>query len=735
MPVELAQLQAIFNGALAKSTRAERAAFLVQACGSDSELRQRIERLLAAHENAGSFMAPPDADPTFDSGATLREVPGSKIGRYKLLEQIGEGGFGVVFMAEQEHPIHRRVALKIIKLGMDTKQVVARFEAERKALAMMEHPNIAKVFDAGATETGRPYFVMEPVKGVPITTYCDENHLAPDERLQLFATVCHAVQHAHQKGIVHRDIKPTNVLVSRHDERPVVKVIDFGIAKATNSKLTEKTVFTESRQMIGTPAYMSPEQAGQSDLDIDTRSDIYSLGVLLYELLTGTTPFDSKRLQSAAYGEIQRIIREVEPPKPSTRLEEATKRSRLAGNDATMGGRSIASIAANRQIEPRRLLSLVRGELDWIVMKCLEKDRTRRYESAAALATDVLHHLADEPVTAGKPSRGYQLRKFVRRNRGPVLAGTALVLVLIAGVIGTTIGLIGQSRQRAIAEQQRSEAQRQHASAIHNLAIVLSAEDKIADLVDAETLLREAIRDPATSDPLEAAWYRSMLAHVLFDERRPVEMRKPDEGYQLYREAIEIYRGHLPASQARLARVLRDVGVARLNERQLPEAEFSLRESVQMYRGNVPFDGEFFARVLQLLGSVLLEEGKWVDADIFTREALGVLRQMNAREDFWLVFGSHAQLGAILTRLGQLHEAETELLAAASHCEQSVWLYRLLPDCFVELYTALDRAHPGKGYDIKACDWTIRFSPPVGTQVRTPTTTPTSHSAPTDSRP
>src|SRR6185369_14521136 len=380
------QEQSIFIEALEKEDPAERRAFLERACAGDLALRERVERLLQYHEQIGSFLQPADLRACVTVDEPVGECPGTIIGPYKLLEQIGEGGFGVVFMAEQTQPVRRKVALKILKPGMDSRQVVARFEAERQALAIMDHPNIAKVFDGGATPTGRPYFVMELVKGVPITEFCDQNHLTPRRRLELFVAVCKAVQHAHQKGIIHRDLKPGNVLVTVHDTTPVVKVIDFGVAKALGQELTDKTLFTGFAQMVGTPLYMSPEQAGESGLDVDTRSDIYSLGVLLYELLTGTTPFTKERFRQAAYDEIRRIIREEEPPKPSTRLSESKD--------------SLPSISAQRDTEPARLTKLVRGDLDWIVMKALEKDRTRRYETANGLARDVRRHLDGDPVEA-----------------------------------------------------------------------------------------------------------------------------------------------------------------------------------------------------------------------------------------------------------------------------------------------------------------------------------------------
>ncbi len=385
----------------------------------------------------------------------LSEKAGDRIGPYKLLQQIGEGGCGVVYMAEQEQPVRRRVALKVIKLGMDTKSVIARFEAERQALALMDHPNIARVLDAGATETGRPFFVMELVRGIKITEYCDQNKLAVRERLELFIQVCHAIQHAHQKGVIHRDIKPTNILVTLHDGVPVPKVIDFGIAKATDQRLTDKTLFTQFEQFIGTPAYMSPEQAEMSGLDIDTRSDIYSLGVLLYELLTGRTPFDAKELMQSGLDGMRRTIREKEPERPSTRL-------------TTMAQVELASTAQQHRADPPKLVNLIRGDLDWIVMKCLEKDRTRRYETANGLAMDVQRFLQNEPIVARPPSNWYRLQKMVRRHRTTVSAGLAVAMALVLGATACLYMFIQErdARRRAVAAEQEQKRLREKAEEV-----------------------------------------------------------------------------------------------------------------------------------------------------------------------------------------------------------------------------------------------------------------------------
>jgi tetratricopeptide (TPR) repeat protein len=426
----------IFLNASAMNARAERQAYLDAACAGDAALRSEVEDLLGHHEQLGSFLQSAADSPVPTIDEPMRERPGTVIGPYKLMEQIGEGGMGLVFVAEQQQPVRRKVALKVIKPGMDTRQVVARFEAERQALALMDHPNISKVLDGGETASGRPYFVMELVKGVPITEYCDQNQVSVRERLELFLHVCQAVQHAHQKGIIHRDIKPSNVLIMSQDGTPLVKVIDFGVAKAIGQQLTDKTIYTQFTQLVGTPLYMSPEQAGQSGMDVDTRTDIYALGVLLYELLTGTTPFDRERLKDASYDEIRRIIREEEPARPSTRISTL--------------GQAATTLSMQRKSDPKRLSHLFRGELDWIVMKALEKDRNRRYETANTFLADVQRYLHDEPVLACPPSAGYRLRKLVRRNR-TALAVAGLVIIFIAVLAGVAGWVIRERLDREAA--------------------------------------------------------------------------------------------------------------------------------------------------------------------------------------------------------------------------------------------------------------------------------------------
>jgi serine/threonine protein kinase len=484
----LSHEEEVFDAARKLDDPAEREAYLERACDDDPNLRERVEALLSVHSHAEEMFtecisALRSSADNPESPAAARDLaqggeeeqPGAQIGHYKILQKIGEGGCGAVYMAEQEKPMRRLVALKVIKLGMDTRAVIARFDAERQALAMMDHPNIAKVLDAGATHTGRPYFVMELVRGTRITDYCDQNRVDTRSRLELFIQICHAIQHAHQKGIIHRDIKPSNIIVTFHDGLPVPKVIDFGIAKATEAPLTDKTLLTMQNQFIGTPAYMSPEQAGTGGLDIDTRSDIYSLGVLLYELLTGRTPFDSKTLLQSGVEEMRRMLREEEPQRPSTRLTV------LAGNDLT-------TTAARRHAEPPRLIALIRGDLDWIVMKALEKERARRYETANGLAMDIQRYLTNEPVMARPPSRTYRLQKLVRRNKVVFIAAATVCAALIAG-LGTSTWLFlkeREARQRAVA------AERQQIRLTQEAELARSNEAKLRRQAEARERITQA---------------------------------------------------------------------------------------------------------------------------------------------------------------------------------------------------------------------------------------------------
>ena len=487
------RLKALFTEAVSLEDTASRLQFLDRECAGNASLRQQIDELLQAHQAATDFLPmDPSSEVKIPTQETaIKEAAGSLIGRYKLLQSIGEGGCGVVYMAEQQDPVIRRVALKIIKLGMDTKQVIARFEAERQALAMMEHPNIAKVLDAGATDTGRPYFVMELVRGIPITEFCNQQNLDTNARLELFMDVCSAIQHAHQKGVIHRDIKPSNILVTMHDHRAVPKIIDFGIAKATQQKLTNKTLFTQFHHFIGTPAYMSPEQANLSGLDVDTRSDIYSLGVLLYELLTGRTPLDARELTKVDYDEMRRRIREEEPVYPSTQLHGMTQSD-------------LNTVARQRGTEPTRLNKLMRGELDWIVMKALEKDRNRRYETAAEFSLDIQRYLQFEPVKAAAPSTLYRFRKFARRNKGVLATAAVILLLLVAGSVSSTYLAIkatmaqrdaGEAAQRA--HEARALAEKREQDALEQRHLVeRSAQDLrqnlyASDMYQAQQFLRE----------------------------------------------------------------------------------------------------------------------------------------------------------------------------------------------------------------------------------------------------
>jgi serine/threonine protein kinase/tetratricopeptide (TPR) repeat protein len=715
----------IFLAALQQPSPDGRAAFLDQACGGNGELRRNVEMLLLAHVRAGDFLAQAPAPVGATVDLPVTEAPGTLIGPYKLLEQIGEGGFGVVFMAEQTQPVRRKVALKVIKPGMDTKQVVARFEAERQALALMDHPNIARIFDGGATASGRPYFVMELVKGVPVTEYCDRQRLTTRRRLELFLSVCRAVQHAHQKGVIHRDLKPSNVLVAVHDVTPVTKVIDFGIAKAAGPQLTDKTLFTGFAQLVGTPLYMSPEQAGQSSLDVDTRSDVYSLGVLLYELLTGTTPFGGETLRQAGYDEMRRIIREEEPPRPSTRL-------------STLEKGSLATICERRGAEPGKLCREVRGELDWVVMKALEKDRDRRYESASALAADVQRYLDDAPVLACPPSAGYRLQKFARRNRTALTTVGAVALALLLGTAVSTWQAVEANAARRVSDKHyrwAREAVDQMLSEVgqERLRDVPSMEPVRRELLEKalafyQKFLQEQGTDPAVRQETGRAYlrvgdiqlllgqkgeareahrqavalfaqlandfpgnpeYRQDLGHGYYAQILAHEENLP-QVEQSYRSAIAVQEQlvadfpDVPAYQSDLAKSYLYWGHdLKINGTRIREAETALRRSLQMVDRLLeykPLDAGYRADLGAILGNLsglLRGRDDWQEAEQMCRRALSVRSKL--AEEFpkdpvhrRFLADAHLDLGTLLRLMGRDHEAAEHCRAALAEGERLV---------------------------------------------------------------
>lgn len=669
MPRWSAQANDIFLTAIDIATAAERAAYVQRACGNDAELREAVDQLLAAADRASmaKFLETPPDIAAHDTQRST-ESPGTIVGSYKLLEVLGEGGFGTVYLAEQQQPVQRQVAVKIIKPGMDSAHVIARFEAERQALAVMDHPNIAKVHDAGTTDAGRPYFVMELVRGVSITRYCDQERLSPQQRLELFIPVCQAVQHAHQKGVIHRDLKPSNIIIAMYDGRPVPKVIDFGVAKAVGQKFSEQSVHTELGGIIGTLEYMSPEQAEPNNRDVDTRADIYSLGVILYELLAGAPPFTAAQLRGAAFDQMLRMIREVEPAKPSTRLSSSDE---------------LPAIAARRRLEPKRLTRTIHGELDWIVMKALEKDRARRYETANGLAADLQRYLSDEPIAAGPPSRLYRARKFLNRHKFGVAASTTIALLLVGGVVATTVGLIREARQRRIADEQRAlaieqqtEAQRQAGMArgVNEFLIgMLSSADPNKLLGDKVTVLQAIQAAESELDggkfkdhPQVEAAIRQAIGQTLrslgrYDRAEPnlhraLELRRNSsagkkeladalgamgnlladqgklaEAEQLFAEALSIERAARSdvGDDVRIAKAMQNVAWVMSNQGKQEQAIAMLREALAIHRAVRPVDKRALAAALSHLGLALWRKGLVVEAEPLLREALEIHRRVS----------------------------------------------------------------------------------------------------------
>jgi eukaryotic-like serine/threonine-protein kinase len=657
---------AVFTEAL-RLTVHERAAYLERACGGDVELHRAVEALLQEYDQVGDFLekSPNAARTKAKAEVVGAEKPGDCIGGYKLLQQIGEGGWGVVFMAEQDEPVRRTVALKLVKPGMDTKNVIARFEAERQALALMDHPNIAHVLDAGATETGRPYFVMELVRGTKITDYCDESRMPTADRLELFIQVCNAVQHAHQKGIIHRDIKPSNILVTTSTEgKPLPKVIDFGIAKATTGlRLTDKTLFTAFEMLIGTPAYMSPEQAALTTLDVDTRTDIYSLGVLLYELLTSTTPFDTGELLKSGLDEVRRVIQTEEPVRPSTRLR-------------TMMAANLTSVSLRRQADPPKLIHDVRGDLDWIVMKALEKDRTRRYQTASSLAEDVQHYLLNEAVSARPPSAFYKLHKLVLRNKLLFVAIGIILCLLIAGLSLTSWSLAREKQARRDADTARKKAETNEQKASSEAAknqqvmqfykqMLRSVGPSVALGQDTKMLRKildktaEGLGEGLTNQPAAEADLRSMIGGVYLD------LGDYDKAEAMERSVLALCRKSADGADTNVAASLVNLSVVHRTQSKFKLAEQEAREALALQTKLLGEEDIEVMKTEEQLALVISEGGDPAAAEPIYRKALMCERRLKENQP-QLIMHSLNGLAVVLQKENQCPEAESLLRESLS---------------------------------------------------------------------
>jgi eukaryotic-like serine/threonine-protein kinase len=671
----------IFDRALELADEAARSAYLDEACGNNQPLREHIAGLLQAEQALGGFLQVPAVPAAVENGETfhqpLPERGGMTIGVYKLIEEIAEGGMGTVWMAQQTKPVKRLVAVKLVKAGMDTKQVIARFEAERQALALMDHPNIAKVLDAGATPDGRPFFVLELVKGVPVTKFCDEHRLTPRQRLEMFVPVCLAIQHAHQKGIIHRDLKPSNVLVALYDDRPVPKVIDFGVAKATGQPLTERTLHTGFGAVVGTVEYMSPEQASFNQLDVDTRSDIYSLGVLLYELLTGTPPFTRTELETAGVLEMLRVIRDEEPTKPSTKL-------------STSAG--LPALAASRGTESAKLTNLVRGDLDWIVMKALDKDRARRYQTASGLAADVERYLKDEPVQACPPSALYRFRKFARRNKTTLVMGILVAAALVGGTVVSTWQAFRAQTSLIEAKRQWNRAEANYEQAEHQRGLAESSYKQAEQQrALAESSYKHAERQRALAESSYQQARRAvdeLFVHIGDDvtlnqpEFEPLRAELLRAALRYYQQFIDTWkdepakRAEIAASYRRVADLTQQIG-AQSQAESAYQAALALQQKLVEEGGDSKRSADL-ARTWMLLGRSQLSAGHYDDAARSFDEALRIYRRLAEKEPSAAQY--QAGIAIVLDNVGYLHSVRGQPDEAVKCHEQSVAIHQRLVD-------------------------------------------------------